>query len=211
LNIGQKYYLTFFVSPGGKPGFTYATNNMGAKFSSIRYNYSSNPIPVDNSPHINYNGFISDTLNWTRITGSFVADSAYTYIALGNFFDDINTDTFCFASGLKLDSYYFIDDVCLTTDSIFSANWTGITDQVFENEISIYPNPSNGQFTISYPAFSSSAKTILTVCDVIGKVVYKREMNSSETKIDLDAISKGIYFVQLKQDDLIKSSKIVLQ
>jgi gliding motility-associated-like protein len=46
------------------------------------------------------------------VSGFFIADSAYQYIAIGNFFDDSNTDTSSVGSSSNVQiGYYFIDDV----------------------------------------------------------------------------------------------------
>ena len=45
---------------------------------------------ITNNPPVYSNTVSMDTLNWTRVFGSFVADSAYTHILLGNFFADAN-------------------------------------------------------------------------------------------------------------------------
>ena len=69
-----------------------ASNKLGAKFSTVSYSYS-NPIQINNFAHVYSDSVIKDTTSWTLIKGEFTADSAYQYISIGNFFDDINTDT----------------------------------------------------------------------------------------------------------------------
>jgi hypothetical protein len=106
-----------------------ASNNLGVKFTNEPYNPGILNIP--NSSQIKTNTIYTDTMNWTKIFGSFIADSAYQYIIIGNFFDYNHTDT------LKLDgdnlcrgAYYYIDDICVSTDSDYTINWvwTGIDE-----------------------------------------------------------------------------------
>lgn len=209
LIIGQKYFISFFVSLSGKSGFNYATDNIGAKFSTIAYNYLSNPIPIDNAPQFNYNGFISDTLNWTKITGSFTADSAYSRIALGNFFDDVNTDTICISPGtMTLDGYYFIDNICLTTDSTFAYNWTDIRDFAENEIVSLFPNPSNGVFSVK---LESSSQYFLSVFDVGGKVVFQKAGKETEFQFDLSQYPKGMYAVFMTINEHTICEKIIIQ
>jgi hypothetical protein len=58
---------------------------------------------------------ITDTANWTLVSGSFVADSAYRYIVLGNFFDDAHTDTVHFIPGPSAAAYYLYDAICVSS------------------------------------------------------------------------------------------------
>jgi hypothetical protein len=89
LIIGQKYFISFYLNLGGSliAKTTIASNKMGVKFSTVPYSYS-NPAPINNFAHYYCNNIITDTVKWTRINGSFIADSAYNYIIIGNFFAD---------------------------------------------------------------------------------------------------------------------------
>jgi len=83
LAIGQKYFLSFYVSSAfgyiqsGYPGM--ATNNIGALFSTVSYS-PNNPQFANNFAHIVDTNIINDTINWIKISGSFIADSAYQYL-----------------------------------------------------------------------------------------------------------------------------------
>ncbi len=88
LSVGQKYFITFNVSKANDASVVgYSINKIGAKFSTVIHTN----VNINNKAHVYTNSVVSDTLNWTKITGSFVADSAYKYIMIGNFFDDANT------------------------------------------------------------------------------------------------------------------------
>ena len=89
---GKKYFVSYYVSRTG--GYTFlpyhsdgGSNNLGFRFFMNSYS-ASDPNPIDNFAHINETSIIIDTINWIRISGTFIADSAYQYIAIGNFFDD---------------------------------------------------------------------------------------------------------------------------
>ncbi len=115
LIIGQKYYITIRFNLSN--GANCAVNKQGVLFSTVEYN-NSNWAPITNFAHIYSTTIISDTLNWTNISGSFIADSAYQYIIIGSFFDDNNVDTFKINSSNNCISYYYIDDVCISADSL---------------------------------------------------------------------------------------------
>ena len=84
-------------------------------------------------------------------------------------------------------------------------NTTGILEN--NNTISIYPNPSNGEFNI---AASSNELSDLTVKDITGKIVISKVF-SSNTIINLNNYGKGVYVVDIKNKNGIFTQKIFLQ
>lgn len=76
----------------------------------------------------------------------------------------------------------------------------GINENNPDFMISMYPNPNNGQFIISFTnAVSMSVK--VEVIDVYGKVIYrslqKNAAGNYENKIDLKNAATGIYLVKI--------------
>ena len=123
LIIGQKYFISFWVSSafGYMNPYDYphlACNNLGARFSTVSYS-PNNPQFANNFAHIVDTNIINDTINWIKISGSFIADSAYQYLSIGNFFDDINTNVITIGVHNPNAAYYYLDDVKLSTDSTF--------------------------------------------------------------------------------------------
>ncbi len=156
LTIGTKYFVTFWACRVKKniPLLTYrgANNHLGMKFSTVPYSYW-NPIPIDNFAQVYTDSIVSDSVDWTRVSGSFIADSGYGYISIGNFFDGNNTsaidviDTFPFPVAYK--PYYYIDDVCVSSDSLTCYRLpNGISSQQSKEMIKVYPNPFNNIITI---------------------------------------------------------------
>ncbi len=123
LCIGEKYYISFKINVADN--FNCATNKLGVLFSTIHYN-DTIIAPINNFAHFFIDSIIIDSINWTNISGSFVADSAYQYIIIGNFFDNLNTDSILF-SGNFCNSYYFVDNICVSIDSLTCIN---IKDQI---------------------------------------------------------------------------------
>lgn len=78
-----------------------------------------------------------------------------------------------------------------------------------ENEtFSLYPNPSQGMFTIELPNLTSGMS--VQVMDVYGKLVYSSPINSSEMKIDLNE-SAGLYFVTVFGNGSKTTTKLILE
>ena len=78
-----------------------------------------------------------------------------------------------------------------------------------DNIRSHYPNPANTSFTIE----STNKIQSITVINVIGEVVSTSSPNgNSKTTIDLTRVAKGIYFVQITDENkTVENKKIVVQ
>jgi OOP family OmpA-OmpF porin len=197
LGIGQKYFVSFKVSRSNDVGaFARSTNKQGALFTTVQYSQSS-PAPVNNFAHIYSNSIISDSLNWTEIFGSFVSDSAYQYILLGNFFDDANTDTL---GGLY--GYYYIDNICVSTDSLYAATWTGIHSPSIKLELKIYPNPANDFFIIESDMIEKPFD--LNIYNSLGEILYSEaKIKEPSKKISVKELHNGILHIQVISDNQI--------
>lgn len=202
LIIGQLYYVSFWVSltsPRGPIAFKYAADNLGilCTMDSIAHTYQTLPLPIGNFAHFASGAIITDTLNWTQIFGSFVADSAYNFITFGNFFNDSLTNYLLFdPTGHYHFAYYYIDDVCVSTDSLTCNTLTSIRE---ENglQLTISPNPSTGIFTITHPGLTSGE---VEVFDQLGRKVTSMQISTSSTTIDLSAEPAGMYYLRLRDD-----------
>ncbi|MBK7669536.1 MAG: T9SS type A sorting domain-containing protein [Sphingobacteriaceae bacterium] len=82
---------------------------------------------------------------------------------------------------------------------------TGIYSGVLvDNDINIYPNPNNGQFTIS---LSQDAEVL--IIDVLGREVYNANLNSGKHNINLESQVSGLYFIKTRVDGHVKINKMV--
>ena len=84
----------------------------------------------------------------------------------------------------------------LTSSSFHKENCTvGLQENQFiQNEISVYPNPTNNAFTISIK--NSSKVNPVEVRNTIGQLIYTT-MIENETTINTNNWSTGIYFVRV--------------
>lgn len=78
----------------------------------------------------------------------------------------------------------------------------------------IVPNPTNGNFSISYNS-TKTDKTLLRIVSSIGEIIYQKETISqpgvNHNFIELEDISSGLYLLTLKQGDEIDSLKFVIE
>lgn len=92
---------------------------------------------------------------------------------------------------------------------IFKSNLaTSISENDPSSELNIFPNPSNGVFTIQT---STSQESQLEICNVLGELVYSSRISGNNSEIDLSQKAKGIYFVRLIGDKkVITTKKLVI-
>ncbi len=209
LNVGTKYFVSFKVS-ATKRYVNAATNKTGALFSTGKYT-PANPSPTNDFCQMWTDSIITDTVNWVQVWGSFVADSAYTYLTLGNFFTNAHTDTFCFWRTNAVQAYYFIDDVCVSEDSA-----TCITTPVSVNalqerkrELTVYPNPANNYVEI---ITETDAAAVLEFYTAEGNIFLKQNIprGHNELNIDVTQMSNGFYYVRIVTNKKINSKKIII-
>ena len=121
-----------------EPVSGYATNHTDAylddgSIDTIGYNCSL-PHP-EILPQIIDSFIISDTLNWVKVQGSFIATGNEKFITIGNFSDNLHTEHMISTWAVGPSSWYLIDDVSvIESDNIpFAGNDTAIHtgDSVF--------------------------------------------------------------------------------
>lgn len=202
LTVGTKYFVSLKVnlSLSDTIRVNCASNNLGIEFSTAPIN------AVNNRPHIYTTQVITDTANWTHIGGSFVADSAYTYINIGNFFDDLNSTTQIMTQDTVCNSYYFIDDICVSSDSLdcpFTLE-TGQEEMADNNNFTLFPNPARQHATLVFDN-PGHANHSLYIYDTQGRLV--KTMNNITTDkltITVRDLTAGLYFLQLHSKNHIR-------
>lgn len=75
------------------------------------------------------------------------------------------------------------------------------------NHFKIYPNPVVDFLTIENPNLKINE---ILVVDMQGKLILQQPISSSQKKLDLKNLSKGMYIIQLKSNDkILHSEKII--
>lgn len=77
---------------------------------------------------------------------------------------------------------------------------------VAEQDLQLYPNPSTGIFTVESDEFIHS----ICVYDLNGKIVYNKEIDSTDFNFDLGKFPSGIYFLKMNEDSRILWKKILV-
>jgi hypothetical protein len=91
----------------------------------------------------------------------------------------------------------------------FGYNNTGIENEFDSSEFGVFPNPSNGIFTIINKRLNY---TNAEIYNIFGQNIYSIQMSSEKVEIDLSKYPKGFYFYQLKwKSKIIGMGKIIIE
>jgi hypothetical protein len=197
LEVGEPYELSFFTSPGiGGTywGTNWACNNMGLLFTMEPNIWTSNNGPsfaLRNYAHLHSEDIISDTANWTLISGSFVADSAYQYLVIGNFFSGALTDTAHLGSNTSLGAYYFVDGVCVRKAGEECEFTSGISGAHMERPLA-WPNPAAEVLKIRMEAGGT-----WQVFDAMGRIVESGVSQGRLLTLPVRVWAHGEYVLRL--------------
>lgn len=74
----------------------------------------------------------------------------------------------------------------------------------------IYPNPSNGVFTVQFIDFTVTDYSI-TVTDVAGRIIYTANDSGSEHTLDLTEVANGAYMLRISSNEIQTTKTIVVR
>ncbi len=77
------------------------------------------------------------------------------------------------------------------------------------NEINVYPNPTNNVLNISFTPQSSSV--VMNLYDITGNIIKNVTTLNSNNQIDLSELNNGIYFIIVTGNNLFLSRKFVVK
>ncbi len=94
---------------------------------------------------------------------------------------------------------------CSDTSACVKFSMVGL-NEISANEFNIYPNPSNGSFTIS-----GAKKGDYSITNEVGTIVYEFTVSENENKtLTIDQLSNGIYFLNGENGINFPTKKIVV-
>jgi hypothetical protein len=192
LHPNKEYYIEFYVSL--IQDVKYSISNIGmylsdtAIYSAVNTNFPF--VPQIENPAGN---FLTDTVNWMKISGTYTAHGGEKFITIGNFRDDAHTDTLATNPSQFNYTYYLVDDVTvIDADSV-----QGLHEQC-NISFTISPNPARELLKITLPLNVSS--TAFTIVNTMGTIVKQDESTTpqNEMVIDIATLPRGVYFVKVK-------------
>jgi uncharacterized delta-60 repeat protein len=88
---------------------------------------------------------------------------------------------------------------------IYGDDLVTIDETMEENAMIIYPNPSNGTFTIEVDHIGE-----LLIMDNLGRLILQKKLKSNKESIDLSNMNSGIYFLRLHTAQQQLTKKVII-
>lgn len=110
------------------------------------------------------------------------------------------------------DYYVTVNDggECWTPSDVFRTSVANNVDALTDEKVKIYPNPSEGIFNVSLGVDIAGVVNVRIV-DVLGKVVFIQNYNTSDFPVDISQVTKGIYYFSIMYKNEIIIKKVVKQ
>ncbi len=216
--LNSEYFCDIFIPDG------YVTNNTDCDDLNILINPVTNEIcnNIDDNCNTeideglpmqtlyidadgdNFGNYLIDTITCLLSITGYLSDSTDC--------DDTNPDIYPGATEILNG----IDDDC---DKLIDEGITAIIDQTNKFNISIYPNPNDGTFTITANVktqyFASPELPTIEIYNNLGQLIYFKKINTSSGTINetiqLQNPSPGVYFVNLKNQHSILNNKLIIE
>ncbi|HNZ43555.1 MAG TPA: T9SS type A sorting domain-containing protein [Bacteroidales bacterium] len=214
---GQLYYCEFWVKP-----FNFNNNNpycaidaLGIFFSDTLPNRTMNDekVMLFNSQVNNLPGnIISDTTNWTKISGTFYAKGGEKYFTVGTFKKEFEINRIYFGTPQTNYSYYFFDNfsLCPCEDTIPPDTVNTVTPV-----LEVYPNPASDNLFVLFDGYDQLQAIDLEIYNILGELVMNKQILSSDapTSINIAPIASGCYAIVLKNGSsiLCKDKLVVIK
>jgi trimeric autotransporter adhesin len=141
---------------------------------------------------------LGSTFNNTILTGSFYQDTLY----VGGAFNTIDADSINFIAKWLGGNYV---DTC-------GNDATGENTLIIKSEeIMVFPNPNDGQFTLSIS--NVNEKCSIEIYNVLGETTYGAKVSSGNTEINLSGQPNGVYLYRVLNEDggLVGEGKLVIE
>jgi len=204
LQVGEPICLAFKLAVGGfgtsvgnSAGYT--CKGIGMKFftelPTAQYIYD-----YPNSAALYLDEVPTDTAVWYQVEGSYVPDSAYTYVVVGNFFSEsLIQPTIQDSLGINATdwAYAFIDDVRASIDLNYCSLELGL-ENAREQPPLVHPNPFSQDVFIT-SSTSAWLPTTFTCFDLTGRIVAEGRVDQAgqQGHITLPDLPTGTYLLQL--------------
>jgi hypothetical protein len=199
MTVGSVYVVEFYASLADS--IESASDNLGA-YLSVTAPSSSDDQVLNNTPQVFSSAPIDEVTDWVLISDTIVAQEAYSYLTIGNFFDDNSTTSLVNPSASggvgTYGTFYFVDDV-----RIEEISGVGLST-IQGNDLSIYPTYVTDQLNIELLTGS-----LVEVVNVQGQVVYSEFLEIGIKTLDVSGLSQGVYTVSVQNGSKRMTRKIV--
>jgi len=87
---------------------------------------------------------------------------------------------------------------------------TDTDDEITSSTFEIYPNPSQGKFSVIVPTKLYNTSLTLNIYDKLGRTVHRESIDADE-RINLTHLQKGLYFLTISNAENVYRQKIVIE
>lgn len=211
LTIGQTYYGSFWANAayGGPQQTGSACNNIGMLFTmqADHWQQGMPEFALRNYAHVYSPDVINDTAGWTLVSGSFVADSAYQYVVIGNHFNNVNTTVQVIGPGNPNKAYVFVDGFCLSTDPTGCPLWESVQTHD-SDDMAWWISSADGVVRVEWDQLPVANVAVL---DALGRRLVSEPVgNRSSAVMDAHHWPSGYYVVRLEGPGLRQAKKFVV-
>jgi hypothetical protein len=155
-----------------------------------------------------------NTGNWSGVhtDACQTASPGMMYMNFMDYSDDIDYCNFTPNQVSRISACVATSGAChgLTLSNVCSG--VGIEDNVFIQDVNIFPNPTNGELNVNFN-LANPANVIVSVYNIMGEEVvsYNKENASVvNTTLDLSKCASGVYFVKIISTNQTLTQKISL-
>jgi hypothetical protein len=210
LKQSQAYEVGYYVSLSHYYN-DFEVRNMGAYLADTIIPPSSPSTPLNVVPQIinQASNSLADTMNWVMVVDTFFASGTERYIAIGNMFDNANTNAIAtnYADNNFNAVYYFIDNV-------FVYEIPGVVG-IREDEaikVSVYPVPNNGEFIVDLNTRVKKFQSpTITIFNLNNNLVQATSLKEGKTALNISGLSEGIYYYTITDGTkLLKRDKVII-
>lgn len=184
--LSNRTQIVVNVIQGTDPSFSYMNSSFCEQSSGIIPSTINNPGGVFSAN----NNLIINAATGEIDANSFVAvNSPYTiYYEL--------TSNNC----VSMDSVYLVANVCTNNEDLFHTN-----------QVTLFPNPSNGRFDITLNK-AQVVDVLVEVFDIQGKRIDDKLIPSGNVQqaFNYNRLSEGVYFIQLTAQNEIVTKKLLI-
>ena len=146
-----------------------------------------------NSAAVYMDTVLADTANWIRVSGVFVPDSAYRYIAIANFFEDsLSWPSPLEGGGGLPGAYAFVDDVRISPDLTYCTLSAGLYARVARQ---FYVPDVFGSSLLIRADGPLAAGASVVVFDALSRVLVERDWPHGLQTMEISTadLSDGFY------------------
>ncbi|MBN8696531.1 MAG: PKD domain-containing protein [Bacteroidetes bacterium] len=156
-------------------------------------------------------GFTSDATNTPTIAFSNTSTGATSYswdFGDGSPADNTANPSHTYGASGNYTVTLTATGPCGTNTSTTTVNIAATGINTYEMDaLSVYPNPSNGLFTVK---MNATAKTVVEIYNVIGEVVYSTQLTNNTAVVDLSNNAAGVYTMKVISGNSTSVKQIVL-